>query len=458
MKESTQNLFQFIENSPCSYLAICEIKRELNKHGFEELQEQDSWNLQTGGKYYVVRNNSSVIAFVMPERDFKGFHIVASHCDAPAFKIKENPEFTTEKYMKLNVEKYGGMIMSTWMDRCLSVAGRVFVKTACGVQKYFVHVKRDLLLIPNLAIHMNRDMNKGVEYSVQKDMCPILSTELSKQNMKQIVAEVLNEQETKEENLGKEGKQGKTESKITPEDIISMDLFLYNRDQAKVFGAEEEFIAAPRLDDLQCVYASLQALLACCGAKDGVNSANIEGTSEALDYCPVMAVFDNEEVGSSSMQGADSTFLPDVLIRMKESLELSESEYRKKLAGSFLLSADNAHGVHPNHPEKADPTNKPVLNGGVVLKSQANQRYTTDAASSAYVKQLCEKNNIPYQTYANHSDIVGGSTLGNIAITHLSIPAADIGNAQLAMHSAYETAGEKDLEYMMAFMKAFYSE
>lgn len=436
MKESTQNLFQFIENSPCSYLAICEIKRELNKHGFEELQEQDEWNLQTGGKYYVVRNDSSVIAFVMPERDFKGFHIVASHCDAPAFKIKENPEITTEKYVKLNVEKYGGMILSTWMDRCLSAAGRVFVRDGQNIRKMFVDIKRDLLLIPNLAIHMNRDMNKGVEYSVQKDMCPLLSTELSKQNMKQIVAE---------------------ECCVCPEDIISMDLFLYNRDKAKTFGAEGEFIAAPRLDDLQCVYASLQALLA-CGGKEGMEPADRKDAWKALEYCPVMAVFDNEEVGSSSMQGADSTFLPDVLIRVKESLNLSESAYKQKLAGSFMLSADNAHGVHPNHPEKADPTNKPILNGGVVLKSQANQRYTTDGASAAYVKQLCEKNKIPYQTYANHSDIVGGSTLGNIAITHLSIPAADIGNAQLAMHSAYETAGEKDLGYMMKLMKAFYFE
>ena len=435
MREETQKLFQFIENSPCAYLAVCNVKKELDRSGYRELLEQDEWNLESGKKYYVVRNDTSVIAFVMPEKNFKGFHIIASHCDAPSFKIKENPEMKAEGYVKLNVEKYGGMILSTWMDRCLSVAGRVFVRDGQKIRKLFVDVKRDLLLIPNLAIHMNRDMNKGVEYSVQKDMCPLLSKELSKQNMKQIVAEECN---------------------IRPEDIISMDLFLYNRDKAKTFGAGEEFIAAPRLDDLQCVYASLRAMTEAQDER-GSEKAGERGSDSSEVYCPVMAVFDNEEVGSSTMQGADSTFLADVLIRIKESLNLSESTYRQKLAGSFMLSADNAHGVHPNHPEKADPTNKPVLNGGVVLKFQANQRYTTDGASAAYVKELCERNQIPYQTYSNHSDIAGGSTLGNIATRHLSIPAADIGNAQLAMHSAYETAGEKDFVYMMKLMKVFYS-
>ena len=441
MREETQKLFQFIENSPCAYLAICNVKKELDRSGYRELLEQDEWNLESGKKYYVVRNDTSVIAFVMPEKNFKGFHIIASHCDAPSFKIKENPEMKAEGYVKLNVEKYGGMILSTWMDRCLSVAGRVFVRDGQKIRKLFVDVKRDLLLIPNLAIHMNRDMNKGVEYSVQKDMCPLLSKELSKQNVKQIVADELKKQMAKE---------------IKPDDIISMDLFLYNRDKAKTFGAEEEFIAAPRLDDLQCVYASLRSMTEVQGEKEAVEEREC-GAGSSGAYCPVMAVFDNEEVGSSTMQGADSTFLADVLIRIKESMNLSESIYRQKLAGSFMLSADNAHGVHPNHPEKADPTNKPVLNGGVVLKFQANQRYTTDGASAAYVKELCERNQIPYQTYSNHSDITGGSTLGNIAIRHLSIPAADIGNAQLAMHSAYETAGEKDFGYMMKLMKVFYN-
>ena len=291
MREETQKLFQFIEDSPCAYLAVCNVKKELDKSGYRELLEQDEWNLEPGQKYYVVRNDTSVIAFTMPEKDFKGFHIIASHSDAPSFKIKENPEMKAEGYVKLNVEKYGGMILSTWMDRCLSVAGRVFVRNGQDIRKLFVDVKRDLLLIPNLAIHMNRDMNKGVEYSVQKDMCPLLSAELSKQNMKQIIADECN---------------------IHPDDIISMDLFLYNRDKAKTFGAEEEFIAAPRLDDLQCVYASLKAMTEVQGEKEVAEEGEC-GAGFFGAYCPVMAIFDNEEVGSSTMQGADSTFLSDVL-------------------------------------------------------------------------------------------------------------------------------------------------
>ena len=423
-----QEMLEFIDKNPCAYHVIENVKNELEKNGFVQLSEKECWDLEAGTAYYVVRNDASLIAFRGIENIQNGIKIIAAHSDSPGFKIKENPEMKTEGYVKLNVEKYGGMIMSTWLDRGLSVAGRVFVKeqttkekgNAEGIACKLVNIDRTLLVIPNLAIHMNRDINKGMEYNPQTDMLPLFTKEISELKLKDIIAEQIG---------------------VAADDILSMDLYLYNRDKGMLFGAEKEFVAASRLDDQQCVFATMKAF---CD-----ESAKAETKS-----CQMIAIFDNEEVGSCSMQGADSTFLESVLLRIKEIQGLNEQEYQSILAKSFLLSADNSHALHPNHPEKNDPTNKNVLNGGIVLKFQANQKYTTDAKSAAYIKNLCLENDLPCQSYYNKSDIAGGSTLGNIAISHVSISGADVGCPQLAMHSALETAGVYDTYDMVELMKA----
>ncbi len=416
--EQVNQLFAFIKQSPTCYHAVENVGKELEAAGYRQLSEREEWELDLGGKYYVTRNGSSLIAFWLPAKEPKGFHIIASHSDSPCFKVKENPDMPAENaYVRLNVEKYGGMILSTWLDRPLSVAGRIALAGNGGVRN--VMIDRDLLLIPNVAIHMNRDMNKGVEYNVQTDMLPLYAGENGEKSFPELVAE---------------------EAGVSTEDILGTDLFLYNREEGRIFGAEGEFACAPRLDDLACVYASLQAML--------------HGMPE--EYANVTAVFDNEEVGSTTKQGAASTFLQDILVRIAESLGMTGSGYRRLLADSFMISADNAHAVHPNHPEKADPTNRPYLNQGIVIKYHGGQKYTTDAVSAAYMKEICRKAGVPWQAYANRSDIAGGSTLGNLSAALVPVDAADIGLAQLAMHSAYETIGTKDVDYMVRAMECFF--
>ncbi len=425
-KKENHNLLSFIEKSPSSYHVVENICESLRKRGFIALSEKECWKVEYGKDYYVVRNGSSVIAFRMPEQEAKGFHIIAAHSDSPTFKVKEHPEMAVEeKYVKLNTEKYGGMILSTWLDRPLSVAGRVVYKAEDGqVVTANVNVDKDLLVIPNVAIHMNREMNKGVEYNPQVDMLPLMSMQQEsgcKGLLTKEISEVLS---------------------VSPEAILGHDLYLYVRDKGHIIGADEGFILSPKLDDLQSVYAQVVAL---CAAKPE-------------EYITVAAVFDNEEIGSGTMQGADSTFLSDVLERIGESLSLSKNQYLSMIADSFLISADNAHAVHPNHPEKADPTNRPYLNGGLVIKYHGSQKYTTDAVSTAKMKLLCEKAGVPFQTYHNRSDILGGSTLGNISTSHVSLSSVDVGLPQLAMHSAVETGGCKDTDYAIEVFKAFYRE
>lgn len=413
-----KKLLAFIQNSPTCYHAVENAGQELETAGYGQLQENERWELAMGGKYYVTRNGSSLIAFQLPAGKTKGFHMVASHSDSPCFKLKESPEITVEDaYIKLNVERYGGMILSTWLDRPLSVAGRVVLAGGAGVSN--VAVDRDLLVIPNLAIHMNPDVNKGMEYNVQNDMLPLYAEGGSGKSFMELIAE---------------------EVGVLPEDILGSDLFLYNREEGRRFGAREEFICAPRLDDLACVYASLQAML--------------HGKPES--YANLLVLFDNEEVGSATKQGAASTFLQDTLMRIAESLKMTREDYSRLLADSFMISADNAHAVHPNHPEKADPTNRPYLNRGIVIKHHGSQKYTTDAVSAAVIKNLCRQAGVPWQNYANRSDIAGGSTLGNISAVQVPVSSADVGLAQLAMHSAYETAGAEDIGYMIRMMECFY--
>lgn len=416
-----KQLFKFIENSPSCFHAIKTITEELKNEGFVEIKEKDTWQIEQGKKYYVTRNLSSVIAFKIPQNDFKSFNIVASHSDSPTFKIKENAEIeVNNKYVKLNTEKYGGMICSTWFDRPLSIAGRILVKENNAVKTHLVNIDKDLVIIPNLAIHMNREVNDGYKYNAQIDMLPLYGDNSSKGSLMKTIAKEVNVEE---------------------ESILGTDLFLYNRMNGTKIGANEEYISSPRLDDLECAFTSLSAFL----SENTSNSASV--------YC----VFDNEEVGSGTKQGADSTFLYDVLRRINISLGKTEEDYYRLISSSFMVSADNAHALHPNYTDKSDLTNKVYMNDGIVIKYNANQKYTTDAVSASIFKSICDSVDVPYQTFTNRSDILGGSTLGNISNAHVSLNTIDIGLAQLAMHSTYETAGAKDVTYMIDAIKAFYN-
>lgn len=441
-KETVQKLFTFIEESPSQYHAIDTMKKHLENAGYEQLLESEAWDLKAGGKYYVIRSGSSIIAFRIPAQDYRGFQIVASHSDSPSFKIKTNPEMNVEDhYVKLNVEKYGGMLCAPWFDRPLSVAGRLVVKENGKLVTKLVNVDRDLLLIPNLAIHMNREANKGYDYNIQKDMLPLYGCGGAKGNFMKQIAEAANVEE---------------------DAILASDLFLYNRMKGSIWGADKEFISSPKLDDLQCAFSSLEAFLQSEVHMPSENAqANAQSKGDGKNVIngssiPVHCVFDNEEVGSGTKQGAASTFLTDTLIRINHAMGRDEAGYRQSIANSFMLSADNAHGVHPNHTDKACPTNRPYPGNGVVIKYSANQKYTTDAVSAAVFEEICSRANVPYQVYVNRSDILGGSTLGNISATQVPVNTVDIGLAQLAMHSPYETGSVKDTDYMIRAMKIFF--
>lgn len=415
--ENTQKLIGFIEKSTDCYHAVKSVRERLESEGFTELCEDGRWTINEGGKYYVVRNYSSVIAFKVPRKDYKSFLICASHTDSPCFKLKSNFEISAENMVKLSVEGYGGMIMSSWLDRPLSVSGRVVTVKDGKVQTHLVNIDRDLLVIPNLAIHMSRDINKGYEFNIKRDMCPLAGGKDGA--LMDIVAEIAG---------------------VKKDDIKGFDLSLYNRMRGTVLGTDNEYFSAPRIDDLQCVYTTLEGFI----------------DSESENAIPVFAAFDNEEVGSGTKQGAKSGFLRDTLERINAALGGDDEDYRRAVAQSFMMSCDNAHAVHPNHADKSDSANRVYMNGGIVIKYNANQRYTTDAVSEAVVKYVCERANVPYQLYANRSDIPGGSTLGNLSNEKVSLNTADIGLAQLAMHSSYETAGAKDTTYMIDFIKEFY--
>lgn len=419
-KKNLQKLFTFIDESPTCFHAVANLEKLLDKQGFVRLSEKERWKIETGGKYYVNRNESSLIAFTIPKEKPSGFHMAAAHSDSPCFKLKESPEIAADSYyLKLNVEKYGGMILSTWLDRPLSIAGRIIVKDGEDLRSCLVNLDRDTAIIPNLAIHMNRDMNKGVEYNPQTDMQPIIGEASCKgQFLKQIAIE----------------------AGVKEKEILGSDLYLYNRDKCRLIGADDAFIAGPRLDDLECAYAGMTAL----------------ADKASKNYVNLCTVFDNEEVGSGTKQGAASTFLRDVLERISGALDIEGEEYRCLLADSFLISADNAHALHPNNPGKADETNRPVLNGGIVIKYHGSQKYATDAYSAAVMKDICNRSGVPFQSYANRADIIGGSTLGNIAMSQVSVNTVDIGLPQLAMHSALETAGAKDIDYLIEALRTFY--
>lgn len=413
-------LLDFINDNPSCFHVINSIKKMLKVAGFTELSEQKGWELIPGNNYYVTRNGSSIIAFKVPEQEAENYQIVASHSDSPCFKIKENPELLKERhYISLNVEKYGGMLCSPWFDRPLSVAGRIISQEDYSLKAHLVNIDRDLLMIPSLAIHMDRKANEGHPFQIQKELIPLLGDERAEGAFMDMISE---------------------EAGVDRDSILGTDLFLYCRTAPSIWGASNEFISSPRLDDLMCAYSSVKAFI------EASNCASIN----------MCCIFDNEEVGSSTKQAADSTFLSDVMSRIAMQLDIDSEQQRILISKSFMLSADNAHAVHPNYPEKADPTNRPYMNGGVVIKHNANQKYTTDAISDSIFRLICKKAGVPVQSYVNHSDIAGGSTLGNISNTHVSLNTIDIGAAQLAMHSPYETAGIKDTKYLYEAIKAFY--
>ena len=413
-----KDLMDFLDSSVTMFHAINECEKVLQRSGFTYLPENEKWNINKG-KYYTKRNSSSLIAFDIAEGDYR-FQISAAHSDSPTFKLKDRPVIEANGYLKLNVEGYGGMINATWLDKPLTLAGRVMVNSDKGIETRLLHIDRDLLIIPNVPIHFNREINKGFAFNNQVDMLPILSAgNLKEADFDNMIAKELG---------------------IEAEAILAKDLYLVNRQKAAIIGFDNELISSGRLDDLECVYTSLRGFV----------------EAENKNHINVFAVFDNEEVGSVTKQGAMSTFLASTLDRVNTALGKSKEEYYRAIAKSILISCDNAHAVHPNHPELFDVKNRPVLNQGIAIKESANQKYTTDAFSRAILKKILEKKNIPYQTFANRSDIAGGSTLGNLSNTVVSMNAVDIGLPQLAMHSAYETAGAKDVGYAFETLKAFF--
>ena len=419
-RDWNRELLSFVEASPTAFHAVKELETMLEKAGYQRLREEEPWTLSFPGKYFVTRNGSSLIALDLPEH-FDSYMMMAAHTDSPSFRIKaDGEEKVLGLYSRLGVEKYGGMLCNAWMDRPLSIAGRVMVREGDKLVCRLVKFERDLVLIPNLAIHMDRSANDGKGFNVNEDMMPLIGSFELQRSVNSLIAEELG---------------------IRAEDIVSRELNLYARTPGSIWGADREYISAPHLDDLMCVFGCLQGFL----------------SKTALKQAAVFVALDNEEVGSSTRQGADSSFLDDTLRRVWSASGRSDAEYRQALAGSFMVSADNAHAVHPNHPEFADRNERPTMNGGIVLKYNANQRYVTDAVSAGVFTEICRRAGVPVQHYSNRPDLQGGATLGNISLTHVAVRALDIGLAQLAMHSSYETAGAKDTEYLIRAARLFYS-
>ena len=410
--DSISSLRHFLDASHSVFHAVDYLARELEEAGYTRLSEGKGWELVPGGKYYVVRGGAAVLAFRIPQGDIRGFMMSAAHSDRPTFKVKENFE-SAGAYTRMLVERYGGMLIAPWLDRPLSIAGRVMVQTPQGVTSKLVDIDKDLLLIPNVAIHMNRAANDGYKFNPAVDTLPLIGGKDAKGKLQQLL----------EAEAG-----GK---------ILGHDLFLYVRQKSTLWGLEEEFISSAALDDLECAWGCTRGFIA---AQD----------SHSI---PVLCVFDSEEVGSSSVQGAASDLLESVLLRICGSLKL---DIYPLLANSFMVSADNAHALHPNHPERADSANAPLLGGGIVLKFNAAQRYCTDGMAAALLRQVCQEVDVNVQTYCNRADLPGGSTLGNISLGHVSIPTADIGLPQLAMHSSYETAAVADALALEKAMTAYY--
>jgi len=417
--EETTSLIDFIRKSPSQFHVVANMRKLLEDAGFISLSENKRFNLERGKSYYITRNNSSLIAFRIPN-SFDGMNIVAAHTDSPSFRIKANPDVKTNGCpTRLNIEGYGGMLLSTWLDRPLSIAGRVFVKENDDISERLVDLGYGCVEIANLAIHQNRDANNGYMYSIQKELLPIFADSDCTKDFDTILSDKLS---------------------CNKDDILSYDLFLYNATEPQIWGVDNAFFSSSKIDDLECAYTALTGLIE-------------SKPSTKLSMC---ALFDNEEVGSNTKQGAMSTLLQDVLKRINLNLNKTDEEYYQAIAKSMMVSCDNAHAVHPNHVEKTDAVNCTYMNKGIVIKESANQKYTTDAFSRAAFTSICQLAHVPYQNFANRSDSMGGSTLGNLSNTQVSMHCVDIGLPQLAMHSSYETAGIKDTGYAIIALSKFY--
>ena len=420
IKEESINklLLDLFNNSYNEYFAISNIKKLLDENGFICLLENEKYEISLGKSYYILRDGSSIIAFKVPEKlDELYFKIVASHSDSPVLKIKENPTVIENGYNKLKVEKYGGMIVSSWLDKPLGIAGRVCYKNGNAITTRLVNFPTNLI-IPNVAIHQNRDINNGFIYNPQIDLLPILGL-----GNNDLFKELLDS------------------TKNNGEEILSYDLSLYNKEKAVLGGINNEFIYSPKEDNLVSAYISILSL---------ISSISYDGISLGV-------VFNNEEVGSSSLNGADSDFLATNLKRISKSLGFSNDELSRALVKSYLVSLDNAHAIHPNHPEMSDNKNNCLINEGVVIKHNSNMLYTSEAISTAIIKLIASKENISLQTFFNRADARGGSTLGNISLTHVSIRSVDLGIPQLAMHSNYEVMGSKDTINAYKLLKALFN-
>lgn len=418
-----RKLMRFVDRSPCAFYAVSNLKEELRQSGFRELKETEKWKLSPGGKYFVSRNGSSLISFCLPEEKITEYHVIASHSDSPSFKLKPGPALRSGcGILRAAVEKYGGPIDSTWFDRPLSLSGRIILKDETGLCERLVFPESLTLLLPSVAPHLLRREQGEEKLNQSERMFPVLGCSGDENLLWARIAEEL---------------------EALPEQILGVDLFLCNREPALIWGLSDEFLSAPRLDDLACCYASFLAFL---------------DSEPACGAAAVHCVFDNEEVGSRSLQGADSSFLRETLERIAADAGLDRESYFCAVANSLLISADNAHAVHPNYEHLSDPENRPSLNGGIAVKYQAAQRYATDGVSAALFKQISSRHHIPVQEFTNRPGSSGGSTLGNLSISQVSIPTADIGLPQLAMHSCYETIGTADTAALSSFASAFYRE
>ncbi len=417
--QKTKALLEFLQESPTAYHAVENTAKILADAGFSRLSEGEDWKLEAGKGYFLTKNQSTILAFRVPKKTPRQMLISASHTDSPTFKLKENFETVAfDTYRKLDTEPYGGSIFASWLDRPLSVAGRLVILKDGVLEAKIVSLDRDLALIPSVAIHQNREVNKGLALNPAIDLQPLFGG--GKSNANALTDLLANE-------VG-----------CDRDAIKGADLFLYNRTPGSIWGADEEFFSSPRIDNLMCAYGTLQGFLA---------------AKAPLDSLGVYASFDNEEVGSNTKQGAGSVFFRNALERVAKTLGV---DFYKLMANGFLMSADNAHAIHPNHPELYDQNNVPKLGGGVVIKTNASQRYATDGLSGAFMEEICNRAGVPVQRFANRSDLPGGSTLGSIADTHLPIMTVDIGMAQLSMHSSYETAGCADVPYLETAAKQFY--
>lgn len=431
MEDLTSDLLKFLDSSPCNFWAAHNIAIRLENEGFQRLEMHDAWQLKPSGKYYVMKNGSAVFAFVVGSNPLAGYHIICAHSDSPGFRIKPNSEMSVDgRMLKLNTEVYGGPILYTWFDRPLSIAGRVVLRgeNPLAPETRLVKFAKPLLTIPHLAIHYNRSVNEGNPLSRQRDMLPLVAllndSESHKGYIRRLVADEL---------------------QVNEEEILDFDLTLYDTTPACLFGPREELISAGRIDDLEMAHAAISALLASTKERSDVDATR------------VMAIFDNEETGSGTKQGAASPILKSILQRINTSLGGAEETYARAVATSFMISADNGHATHPNYENKQDPTNHPMLGGGPVIKINANCKYMTDAESSAVFQMICRQAGVPVQMFVNHSDVAGGSTLGNILTSQIDLCGVDMGAPQLAMHSCRETAAVADHIYSVKAFTTFYN-